>query len=306
MGEKTNILKNEKLLEKVYDDAVQPSAKRVGKIGEDLLKFVALPFTFLGLSAEQLEGKYKKFITETLNKVPDEKRETPQAAIASPLLDHIKYLFDNESTENLIQMFSDLLANSINSDVNKNVHVSYIHTLKQLGYIEAEILRKIYMTVDYEELGVTFRRNCDREKGYIKVLSDEAEPLVQENENVFFYYDLIILDDQLPVSDIVFHEALNILEHHNLIYSFRVNKYKNEDRYTLERHDKNNLDKLDPYGAINGYRLTQYGEDFMSVCLDPVTNKRSEFLCENCSTLFRNIHENGMCPNCGSGNVKLL
>lgn len=306
MGEKTNILKNEKLLEKVYDDAIHPSAKRFGKIGEALLKFVALPFTFLGLTAEQLEEKYKKFIAETLNKVPDEKRETPKSAIAGPLLDHIKYLFDDESAENLIQMFSDLLANSINSEVNKNVHVSYIHTLKQLGYIEAEILRKIYIAVDYEDLGVTFKRNCDREKGYIKVLSDEAEPLVQQDENVFFYHDLIILDDQLPVSDSVFHEALNILEHHNLIYSFRVNKYKNEDSYTLERHDKDNLNQMDPYGAINGYGLTQYGEDFMSVCLDPTTNNRSEFLCEKCNTVFRNIYENGMCPRCGSGNVKLL
>lgn len=264
------VLSNEKLVTEVYSDLLQPSFKRVGKAGEDLLKFVALPFSFLGLTAGELENKYKKFIHETLNKVPEEKREMPKSNIVSPLLDHIKYLFDDDDSENLIDMFSQLLGNAINHEMKDNVHVSYVHTLCQLGSLEAKILMKIYETDDnYDCIGVAFRqRELAKDRAYVKVLSDVAEPLgFYQNESVFFYYYLFIVEDDFDVSDTVLMEGLNILEHHNLVTSFIVNKEKNEDAYSLEKHDKSNVDRFETYEAIRGYRLTQYGNDFMSVCV---------------------------------------
>lgn len=308
--DKNKIMANEKLVNDVYSDVLKPSLKKVGNIGENILKFVALPFTFLGLTAEELEIKYKNFISKTINKVPEEKRETPQSVIVSPLLDHIKYLFDAEDMSNLIDMFSALLANAIDKERKDNVHVSYVNTLCQLGSLEAKILMKMYESYDYYDcFGVVFRqKNSISENSYIKVLSDEAEPLggFEEEQNVFFYYDLFLLEDDIEVSDKVFFEGLNILEHHNLISSFKVNKVIGEQKYTLEKHDINNVNRFDASEAISGYRLTQYGKDFMSVCINPITDSQAELICEKCDTVFVNIEKNAICPRCGGKAIKVL
>lgn len=270
LGDK--VFANEKLVAEVYSDLVQPGFKTVGKAAEDLLKFVALPLSFLGLTVDELENKYKNFIHETLNKVPEENRERPKSNIVSPLLDHIKYLFDDADGENLIEMFSELLGKAINSATKDSVHVSYVHTLCQLGSLEAKILMKIYESDDnYDFLGVAFRTEKSMDnKSYIRVLSDVAESLLEygEKESVFFYYNLYFVENEFEVSETVLLEGLNILEHHNLITSFTVNKVKGEDRYSLEKHDKNTLDTFDPNEVIRGYKLTQYGADFMSACVN--------------------------------------
>lgn len=303
------ISENPTLVNKFYDDALQPACTQLGKTVEALLKFVALPFTFLGLTAEQLEKKYKSFIEKTINKVPVEKRIPPKSAIVSPLLDHVKYLFDDEQSENLIEMFSDLLANTINQDTSPNTHVSYIHTLKQLGWLEAKILDQMYFSEDFGRvLGFAFKRNLKTNASSLSVLSDEAEPLmtIGEDKNVFYFYDLIILEDNLNVSNSNFSEALNILQHHNLIKSFKINKYKDKNHYSLEKHDKANINEFDPYESIIGYSLTQYARDFMFSCNNPTSNKNSEFQCRICNCVFQNIHQTGLCPSCGSDNVILL
>lgn len=300
------VLGNTELVNKVYEDAFQPSVRQVGYAGESLLKFVALPFAFLGMTAEQLKEKYRVFIEKAVNKVPPEKRVNPKAAIVCPLLEHAKYLFSDEASENLIEMFAGLLANAINCDTKENVHVSYVHTLQQIGAIEAKILLQLYEMEDVRVLGFSFKRGTKEQKGCIQVLSDEPEVLVYENENVFFYYDLIIVDDDLEIADKNFYESISILEHHNLISSFKVNKFKNEEKYTLEKHDEHNIDVLDPNFAIKGYTLTKYGRDFIGVCIDPIVNVHSFFDCEKCGRVFQNADKNGICTRCGSKDTKLL
>jgi len=299
-------LNSNDLIKEVYKDTLQPSFKRVGKVSEDILKFVALPFTFLGLTAEQLEEKYKKFITESITKVPEEKRELPKSAIASPLLEHVKYLFaDEEESESLIKMFSDLLANASNTDMKNVVHTSFVYTLLQLGSIEAEVLRKIYIADDdYRIIGVTFRKQGMDDRGCLYVLSDEAEPSGVEEENVFFYYNVVILDGEFREPNNIVIGALNVLEHHNLISSFKINKYKDKDKYSLEKHAWENLNDFDPYGALVCYKLTQYGEDFMNACMDSTINLQLWLRCTRCNIEFKDINEKGVCPQCGNREVK--
>lgn len=293
------IVENHNLINEVYKDVLQPGLRVGGKAGEDLLKFVALPFSFLGMTAEQLEEKYKKFIEKTLEKVPEERREKPKAIVVSPLLEYIKYMFDDENDGELIDMFSNLIAKSIDQESKNTVHVSYVDTLKQIGAIEAKILNKMYEMDDYSSLGIAFRRNVEVDSSYIEVMSDEAEPLYGENKNVFFYYSIFIVDDEIQVSDSSFNNALNILRHHNLIKSFSVNKLAGKDSYTLEKHGKDNLTEIDPYGSFIGYALTPYGKDFMSVCINPIEDIHSTFRCKDCNVTFQNIRKNGICSRCG-------
>lgn len=131
-------------IKELYTDLVQPSARKLGKTAEDILKFVSLPFSFLGMTSEELEKKYKTFITSALNKIPEEKREKPSPLIAGPLLDHIKFLFNDKTEKPLEEMFSELLKNACNKDTKSYVQPSYIYILKQLTWIEATLLQLLF------------------------------------------------------------------------------------------------------------------------------------------------------------------
>ena len=63
-----------KLATSIYNDAVSPAMKQIGQSAEGLLKFVALPFKFLGLTAEELEKKYAIFIEKDMEKILKWKR----------------------------------------------------------------------------------------------------------------------------------------------------------------------------------------------------------------------------------------
>lgn len=295
----------------VYTDLFKPSFTQLGKTGEYILKFVALPFSFLGMTAEELEKKYKSFITTALNKVPKDKRQKPSPLVAGPLLEYIKYLFACEQGKSLENMFSELLGNASNKDIQPYVQPSYVYTLQQLTWIEAEILKSIF---DYESdgdcLGITFSRFTSTDCEVLQVLSDEAEPLGIGQDGdisyVFYQYFVPVLDDNIEVTNEIFEKALNILQQLNLIIIFKLNKYKNADKYSLDKHDEDHVDEFDAYRKETAYALTSYAEDMMELCINPKDNMRVWFKCNNCGSIFQNVNKNACCRSCKSENVELL
>lgn len=295
----------------VYTDLFKPSFTQLGKTGEYILKFVALPFSFLGMTAEELEKKYKSFITTALNKVPKDKRQKPSPLVAGPLLEYIKYLFACEQEKSLENMFSELLGNASNKDIQPYVQPSYVYTLQQLTWIEAEILKSIF---DYESdgdcLGITFSRFTSTDCEVLQVLSDEAEPLGIEQDGdisyVFYQYFVPVLDDNIEVTNEIFEKALNILQQLNLIIIFKLNKYKNADKYSMDKHDEDHVDEFDAYRKETAYALTSYAEDMMELCINPKDNMRVWFKCNNCGSIFQNVNKNACCRSCKSENVELL
>ena len=312
--DKENIIKemaDELPVNEIYSDLLKPSFSQLGKTGENILKFVALPFSFLGMTAEELEKKYKTFIASALNKVPKEKRKKPSALAAGPLLEYIKYIFDNEQEKTLESMFSELLGNASNEDVQEYVQPSYVYTLQQLTYIEADILKWLF---DYESdgdcLGIAFSRFTNSDCKVIHVLSDEVEPIqVEQSEDVIYgcyEYFVPVLEDDLEVTDEVFEKALNVLKQLNLIKEFKLNKYKDMDKYSLIKHDEDHINEFDVYKKVTAYTLTSYADDLMELCVSPKDNMRICFKCKNCGSIFQNINKSARCSSCHSDNVELL
>lgn len=130
-----------KLATNLYKDVASPAMKQIGQGAEGLMKFVALPFKFLGLTAEQLEKKYHKFIETAINRVPPQKLAYPQSSVASPLLDYVKFCFDDEPGNDLLQeMFSKLLSSSMNQDKAYSLNKAFVETMRFLSGNEAKIL----------------------------------------------------------------------------------------------------------------------------------------------------------------------
>lgn len=144
------------LSKNVYKDVGNPILKEVGDVGAAIMKFVALPFKFLGLTADELEKKYSVFLKKTINKVPQSECIIPKSVIAAPLLDHVKFIFDEES---LSEMFSNLLANAMNTNIEKMVHPAFVEMLKQMSPLDAEFMQLYFNKYDLVEMSeLTWKR----------------------------------------------------------------------------------------------------------------------------------------------------
>ncbi len=142
--------------------------KQIGLSAEGLLKFVALPFKFLGLKSDQLEKKYTKFIEDAINDVPKQKLTPPKSSIIAPLLDYVKFCFTDEPGNDLLQyMFSKLLSSAINQDFSNQIQKSFVEVMRFLSGNEAKLLQwcsdeikkcssniRILDSGDFFELGV--------------------------------------------------------------------------------------------------------------------------------------------------------
>ena len=129
------------LPKEIYDDLAHPGLSVLGKTVSDIFKFVALPFSFLGLTAEELTEKYKIFIKDAINKTPSDKVKQPDPLIVCPLLDYAKYVFNEVE---LSELFNNLLSSAINKDKEDVIHPSFVHIIKQLSSLDAQILKNLY------------------------------------------------------------------------------------------------------------------------------------------------------------------
>lgn len=297
-------------VKELYTDLVQPSARRLGKTADDILKFVSLPFSFLGMTSEELENKYKTFITSALNKIPEEKREKPSPLVAGPLLDHVKFLFNDEMEKPLEEMFSELLKNACTKDTKKSVQPSYIYSLKQITWVEANLLQLLFKENDDIDFGgCVFKKLHDVPEKTINVFSREAEPIYgyadEEYSSVFFEKHILVIDDDLEISALELRTSLNILEQLNLVKCFTINKYRNKNEYSLEEHDKKHAAMFDPYNQLTGFVLTAYAYDMMKLCM-PEEMKDGEFpfMCVECDLEVLCEKNVTCCPFCTSKNIQ--
>lgn len=135
-------MNDSKLVLSIYNDVASPAMKQIGQSAEGLLKLVALPFKFLGLTAEEIEKKYTIFIQKAINRVPQEKLTLPKSSIAAPLLDYVKFCFVDEPGNDLLQeMFSKLLSSTINADYVCCFQKSFIEIMRFLSGNEAKLLQ---------------------------------------------------------------------------------------------------------------------------------------------------------------------
>lgn len=129
------------LAERIYGDVASPGLQVAGKAIADTLKLITLPFSFLGITSDELLKKYENFIHKSLTKVPNEKIVRPEPVIVSKLFDDVKYVFDNED---LYEMFSNLLASSMNIDTKDKIHVSFVSIIAQMDTVDAKLFYAIH------------------------------------------------------------------------------------------------------------------------------------------------------------------
>src|SRR5690554_6650232 len=118
------------LTPEIYKDVAKPALQEVGSVTGRTVKALLSPLRGLLWGWERIEEYVESEVKKRLDKIPEDKRKSPDPEIAVPLLQALTYTAQNET---LREMYVNLLANSMNTDKNNVVHPSFVEIIKQMN-----------------------------------------------------------------------------------------------------------------------------------------------------------------------------
>lgn len=124
----------------IYQDALQPAAKELGVALHTVARTVNLalaPVSVLVWGYDQIKEFTATRLAQKLKDVAAEKIVTPDAMVAGPALEALKYTGHKEE---LADMYASLLATAMDCDTLLNAHPAFVEIIKQLSPDEAKII----------------------------------------------------------------------------------------------------------------------------------------------------------------------
>jgi len=130
-----------------YKDIVQPAAKEAGSFLAAVVgvfnNVIAAPLHRLNANYKAKTEAYIRDLEQKYSQIPEENRQEPPLNIIGPTLEALKYNLDEDE---LKQMFTNLLTNSMDNRQNKNVHPSFVEIIKRMNNCDALVLKRISST----------------------------------------------------------------------------------------------------------------------------------------------------------------
>lgn len=124
----------------VYEDALQPAAKEIGKALGTVAKTVNValaPVSALVWGYDKIKDFVDTKVSEKLSNVKDEDIVSPPPNVAGPALESLKY---TGSIEELKELYANLIASSMDKNTTQKAHPSFVEIIKQLSSDEAKLL----------------------------------------------------------------------------------------------------------------------------------------------------------------------
>lgn len=152
----------------VYNDVAHPALSEVGNAIQGITRVALAPITGMVWSydkiSEYLDYAIPKYFED--RKIKKSKIISPEPSIAVPTIEAMRY---TANSQELRQMFTNLLASSMNTETAETAHPAFVEIIKQLSPKEAIFLTylKDYRKalIDYECTAGYFNKNvieiCD-------------------------------------------------------------------------------------------------------------------------------------------------
>jgi hypothetical protein len=130
------------LLPKFIDDAAGPPAQAVGNTLASLWDLSIGNHVSLWVKKQEVRQQknmedYIKKVEMKTQEIPEEFLIEPQMHIVGPAIEASKFYIDSEE---LRQMFANLIASSIDSRKIEQTHPSFVEIIKQLSPLDAQVL----------------------------------------------------------------------------------------------------------------------------------------------------------------------
>lgn len=184
--EKKDILDQTKgVAVEVYKDLLHPAVEPIGTILSYLPRTIRLAFgrweKWL-INGEESLKLTSEAIKEKVKKIPNEKIVEPEPNIVIPAIQQLCYCEDSET---LRKMYANLIVSSMNVDIKKDAHPSFVEIIKQLNSDEAKLLsllpnsscrafplvdvfdREVMILTNYTDLGTDILEHHDNICSYI-------------------------------------------------------------------------------------------------------------------------------------------
>lgn len=204
----------------------------------------------------------RRAIDEKLESVPIEKRVEPEAYVAVPALLQIDYCYDSEELRNL---YANLLVSSMNSDTKSNVHPAFTSIIQQLSPDEAKLLQTLHDTSNIPIIDLQIELNTGGYNIIVSNFTNIGDEVCECADKISTYIEnlsrlkLIEIDSTAYIDNPQLYEQL---ETHPLI-----------SKYTTKTVSNGNWE-FQPKLA----RITIFGKQFIEICVTPpeINKKASE------------------------------
>lgn len=193
----------------LYEDALQPTVQEVGKFAARIPRAINAAFSGLDkwiLNKEYAIDETKKLLEKKLENVDPDKIVEPEAYVAVPAIQAISYSMNSEELRNL---YANLLAKAMNSDTKDQVHPSFVEIIKQISPIDSLVF-KIIMKKEVNPLVNLIYEND--EGAFRTIVSNISDIDVTSTENVCISIDNLIKQCIISVPNDGFYTTESVYE----------------------------------------------------------------------------------------------
>ena len=241
----------------LYKDALSPAVKPLGEVLGFLprtLKLALKGWEKWLINGEESLRLTAAAIEEKVKKIPAEKLVEPESYIAIPAIQQISYC---QNSEELRDMYANLLTSSMNVDKKWQVHPSFVDIIKQLNPDEAKYIKSlpaITMPV-YPLIDVSFSARSVKGGSHpiISNFTDAHIEVLEFPKNICAYIDNLV--------------RLNIIEIPSGQILTDVEAYKKLEKHPMIQNPVGWGEKVNItyYYTHKIFKLTNYGVNFLRV-----------------------------------------
>ncbi len=253
----------------LYEDSLQSTVQEVGKIVERIPRAINAAFSGLDkwiLNRENSIEETKKLLALKLQNVDPEKIVEPEAYVAVPTIQAISYSMNSDELRNL---YANLLAKSMTADTKEYVHPAFIEIIRQLSPADVHVLEEISSNKSFQVLDMYY--------GKYQHIPDSPDSFLELETPVEKrgFEGLTYITNISP--DIVNVALENILRLRLIEERFSFNDETIDERIKLSPIYQRRLQQLQKYDydsywkyeeIIHSFCLTHFGKAFRNICLD--------------------------------------
>ena len=235
----------------IYQDALQPAMKQVGKTLETTVKAVNLALTPISATiwgAEKIRDFVEYKVSQKLSNVEPEEIVPPPERLAGPIIEALRFVHESED---LRELFANLLSKAMTKNGQKFAHPSFIEVIKQLSPEEAHIVFKL---ADKDSYPLIVRR-------YYSQNGDKVTSLEQRLNNSFYE----------TIREMFFKnikEIIGLDKEQAFMYLDNLDRLKLiEITSSTETRTKGELGLMIESDRIDKIEFTEYGNNFIKACV---------------------------------------
>lgn len=252
-----------------YKDAAEAVGKYLPETTKELdclgstvvgaINLALSPFFYAKEYMNFLKGEFKERLEQKKNSIPKERQTEIPKCLAYPVIDRLKYSFDEEYLKN---MYMNLLSSSMDKDNLSSIHPSFYSIIESLSHLDAKVFSFL------------FNDNNNVLSATIRIMIKKTDSYYIE---AFPKYYIIELLDNIEVDPFLISSSINNLYRLGLLNinlciirnPKQENKFSNH-KLTIERFNSykemnNNINLK--FGDYYYIQISDFGRIFGKICI---------------------------------------